>query len=341
MAVDRMNARTQAAAAFVRAAGWADATIEPLSGDASFRRYFRVAAGPHQGILMDAPPDREDVGPFLQIGATLRAFGFAAPEVLASDAAQGFLLLEDLGDDLFNVVLRAGEDERPLYDAAVDVLRDLHRRDVPEGVPVFDAARILREVSLFVEWALPALLGEAPSSQTTDTFEELWQDAMAPLLVARPVLCLFDYHAENLIWLPQRQGLKRVGLLDFQDAVAGPPAYDLVSLLEDARRDVSPSVVAHELARYLDDMPRDQHDLFRASYAVAGAQRNTRILGVFGRLFLRDNKPGYLSLMPRVWRHLENDLQSPNLKGLRAWFDAQVPEELRRFAPDPQTFVAP
>lgn len=336
-----MTARARAAAAFVRAAGWTNATLEPLSGDASFRRYFRVAAGGRQGILMDAPPDRENVGPFLHIGTALRAFGYAAPEVLASDTAQGFLLLEDLGDDLFNVVLRGGADELPLYDAAVDVLRDLHRRDVPDGVPKFDAARILREVSLFVEWTLPALLGEAPTLQTTEAFRELWQDAMAPLLETRPVLCLFDYHAENLIWLPQRDGLKRVGLLDFQDAVAGPPAYDLISLLEDARRDVSPTVVAHEIARYLEDVPRDQHDAFRASYAVAGAQRNTRILGVFGRLFLRDNKPSYLSLMPRVWRHLENDLQVPHLKELRMWFDAHVPEEQRRIAPNPQTFATP
>jgi len=268
-----MNARTQAAAAFVRAAGWADATIEPLSGDASFRRYFRVAAGGRQGILMDAPPDREDVGPFLHIGTALRAFGYAAPEVLASDTAQGFLLLEDLGDDLFNVVLRGGADELPLYDAAVDVLRDLHRRDVPDGVPKFDAARILREASLFVEWTLPALLGEAPTLQTTEAFRELWQDAMAPLLETRPVLCLFDYHAENLIWLPRRDGLKRVGLLDFQDAVAGPPAYDLISLLEDARRDVSPTVVAHEIARYLEDVARSAR---RFSRELCGSGRATQ-----------------------------------------------------------------
>jgi len=336
-----MNARRQVAATFVEAAGWAGPRIEPLSGDASFRRYFRVFAEGRQGILMDAPPDREDVAPFLHVGAALRGFGYSAPEVFAADPAQGFLLLEDLGNDLFNVVLKTGATETPLYDAAIDVLRDLHGHAVPDGVPPFDAARALREVLVFVEWTLPALLGETLSVQATKTFADLWQAALRPLFDEPPVLCLFDYHAENLIWLPKRAGLQRVGLLDFQDAVAGPAAYDVVSLLEDARRDVSAAVVDHAVARYLEGESSDRQIAFRNTYALAGAQRNTRILGVFGRLFLRDDKDGYLALMPRVWRHLETDLRSPLLKDVRDWFDAHVPEEKRRAAPDRQTFVAP
>jgi aminoglycoside/choline kinase family phosphotransferase len=290
---------------------------------------------------MDAPPDRENVDPFLHVGSVLRAFGYSAPEVFAADAAQGFLLLEDLGDDLFNIVLARGAPETHLYDAAIDVLRDLHGRSVPPEVPTFDAERAFREVKLFIEWTLPALTGIKPSTQVTELFVTLWQKALTPLFDTAPVLCLFDYHAENLIWLPDRQGLRRVGLLDFQDAVSGPAAYDVVSLLEDARRDVSPDVVDHVVARYLDGVSGEQRDAFRAMYALAGAQRNTRILGVFGRLFLRDGKSSYLGLMPRVWRHLESDLQSSSLGALRDWFDEHVPEEKRRNAPSPQGFVVP
>jgi aminoglycoside/choline kinase family phosphotransferase len=169
----------------------------------------------------------------------------------------------------------------------------------------------------------------------------LWEQALVRLVDTASVLCLFDYHAENLIWLPQRIGLRRVGLLDFQDAVRGPAVYDLVSLLEDARRDVSSETVDRALSRYLAGESTESREIFLARYALAGAQRNTRILGVFGRLFLRDDKAGYLALMPRVWRHLENDLRSLHLADLRDWFDHNVPVEIRRTAPSLQTFVAP
>ena len=334
-----MTARAQEAQHFVASAGWAGATIEPLSGDASFRRYFRVSAGSRRAIVMDAPPDREDVKPFLYIATVLRGFGYSAPTVLAADPVRGFLLLEDLGDNLFNVVLAREPAEAPLYDAAVDLLCDLHSRTVPDDVPHFGGARALREVRLFCEWTLPALTGAGSNAKVIETFMTLWEQALMRLVDAAPVLCLFDYHAENLIWLPQRIGLRRVGLLDFQDAVGGPAVYDLVSLLEDARRDVSSETVDRALSRYLAGVSNENRETFLARYALAGAQRNTRILGVFGRLFLRDDKAGYLALMPRVWRHLENDLRSPHLSDLRDWFDRNVPVEIRRTAPSLQTFV--
>jgi aminoglycoside/choline kinase family phosphotransferase len=229
----------------------------------------------------------------------------------------------------------------PLYDAAVDLLRDLHGRTVPDDVPYFGGARALREVSLFCEWTLPALTGAVPNAEVIETFMTLWEQALVRLVDAASVLCLFDYHAENLIWLPQRIGLRRVGLLDFQDAVGGPAVYDLVSLLEDARRDVPSETVDRALSRYLAGASTESRETFLARYALAGAQRNTRILGVFGRLFLRDDKADYLVLMPRVWRHLENDLRAPDLADLRDWFDRNVPTEIRRTAPSLQTFVAP
>jgi aminoglycoside/choline kinase family phosphotransferase len=336
-----MTARAQEAEHFVASAGWAGATFEPLSGDASFRRYFRVSAGSRRAIVMDAPPDREDVKPFLHIAAALREFGYSAPTVLAADPMRGFLLLEDLGDDLFNVVLAREPAEAPLYDAAVDLLRDLHGRTVPDDVPHFGSTRALREVRLFCEWTLPALTSAVPNTEVTETFMTLWEQALVRLVDTASVLCLFDYHAENLIWLPQRIGLRRVGLLDFQDAVRGPAVYDLVSLLEDARRDVSSETVDRALSRYLAGASTESREIFLARYALAGAQRNTRILGVFGRLFLRDDKAGYLALMPRVWRHLENDLRAPHLADLRDWFDHNVPVEIRRTVPSLQTFVAP
>ena len=336
-----MTVRAQDAEHFVAYAGWAGATIEPLSGDASFRRYFRVSAGSHRAIVMDAPPNREDVKPFARIAAVLRGFGYSAPAILAADPVRGFLLLEDLGDDVFNVVLEREPAEDLLYDAAVDLLHDLHGRPVPNDVPYFGRARALREVRLFCEWTLPALTGAVPNAEVVEQFMALWEQALVQLDDGASVLCLFDYHSENLIWLPRRIGLRRVGLLDFQDAVEGPAAYDLVSLLEDARRDVSAETVDRALSRYLAGVPNENREAFLVQYALAGAQRNTRILGVFGRLFLRDGKVSYLDLMPRVWRHLENDLCALQLADLRDWFDRNVPTEIRRTAPSVQTFVAP
>ncbi len=336
-----MSPRERAAAQFLAKAGWGGAQIEPLSGDASFRRYFRVEDAVRAAILMDAPPGREDVRPFLRVGAALHGFGYSAPTVFAADPELGFLLLEDLGDDLYNRVLGRGASEADLYAAAIAVLRDLHGRGVPAETPVFDAPRAMREVRLFIDWTLPALRGGPVPDTAVATFEECWRAALAPLFVEPPVLTLFDYHAENLIWLPDRTGLRRVGLLDYQDAVAGPASYDVVSLLEDARRDVTPSVVEASLIQYCDGLSDAARERFRTSFALAGAQRNTRILGVFGRLFLRDGKNGYLKLMPRVWRHLENDLASPPLAPLRAWFDRYVPAAQRRTAPVAEAFVLP
>ncbi len=336
-----MDRRLESARAFVAAAGWAGAEIVPLSGDASFRRYFRVVDAARRAILMDAPPEREDVRPFIRIAEALSGFGFSAPQILAQDVPGGFLLLEDLGDDLYARILERGGDEYALYEAAIDVLRNLCERPLPSDVPSFDAARALREVRLFLEWTLPALAGKPADPAAVREFEGLWQASLEPLFSGRRVLALFDYHAENLIWLPARKGLARVGLLDFQDAVAGPPALDVVSLLEDARRDVSADVVDAMLERFVAGRSAAQIEAFRRDYALVGAQRNTRIIGVFGRLFLRDNKSAYLDLMPRVWRHLENDLRHPALESVRGWFDRHVPAGWRTVVPDRARFALP
>ncbi len=329
-----MNARAAQIDAFLAAHGWARARRAWLTGDASFRRYARLADGTRRAIVMDAPPPNEDVRPFTVVARILASFGYSAPTVRAADAEAGLVLLEDLGDDLYSRVLAAGGDEPRLYAAAVDLLANLHRRPPPHGLPRYDGRLLLDEANLFPEWYLPALQGTPTPASAAAEFAALWQQALAPACEGDDVMVLRDYHADNLMWLPRRRGLRRVGLLDFQDAVIGPAAYDLVSLLEDARRTVAPAVVDAMIARYLEAAALDP-PAFRAAYATLGAQRNTKIIGIFTRLCVRDGKAAYLGLIPHVWRLLERDLEHPNLAALRTWFDRQVPAPARRRASRP------
>lgn len=333
--------REQARQDFLNGTDWAAAACVPLAGDASFRRYFRLSGPEGKAVLMDAPPGREDVRPFLRVAALLADWGYSAPRIMASDTAAGFVLLEDIGDDSFTGIIASGADERELYEAAVDLLVDLQSHAPPGDLPAFEAERIQREANLFLDWTLPALAGEPSTATLYRDYGELWRDVLPHIADGDAKVALFDYHADNLHWLPSRQGLRRVGLLDFQGALCGPAALDLVSLLEDARRDVSPDLVEGLITRYLDQAEVTNKDAFRASYAAVGAQRNTRIIGVFGRLWLRDGKAGYLEFLPRVWRLLEGDLAHPVLAPLRAWFDDAVPVEQRRSPPNPATFKMP
>jgi len=303
------------AAALVQRAGWDGARILPLAGDASFRRYFRVEAPGRTAVLMDAPPPEEDCRPFVAMADWLRAHGFAAPAVLDSDLDRGLLLLQDFGDRRLADVLAADPTrEAALYGEAVDLLRALHARPAAPIEP-YNMSVLLREASLFADWYLPSVdIAPAPG------YAEAWRKALAPVAEARGVTVLRDYHAENIMLL-DGGGL---GLLDFQDALAGHPAYDLVSLLQDARRDVGEDVEAAMLDRY---GPLDP-----AAYALLGAQRNAKILGIFARLWRRDGKPRYLAFQPRVWAYLERDLRHPALAGVRAWFDAHVPPSKRAAA---------
>ncbi len=305
---------------FLAKHGWEGAEIRPLAGDASFRRYFRVHDGDRTAVLMDAPPHVEDSRPFLEIGKHLRELGFAAPVPLGIDLSAGLVLLEDFGDAKVNPVLATeAEREAEIYARAVDLLANLHRHAAPD-IDDYDETELRRETRLFAEWYLPAA-GLAEGGGYDEAWDAVWHHAIP----ARPVLTLRDYHADNLMLLDGG----RLGLLDFQDALAGHPAYDLVSLLQDARRDVTPSVETAMLERYCDAARVADHAAFRASYEVLGAQRNTKILGVFTRLRERDHKPAYIALMPRVWAHLERNLAHPALAPVRAWFDAHVPAAKR------------
>lgn len=324
-----MPDRSALSSAFLTKAGWGQASRAKLAGDASFRKYERLNRNGEPAVLMDAPPPQEDVRPFLRVARELLRHGYSAPRILAEDTEHGFLLLEDLGDDLYARLLARGADEHELYGAAIDFLLDLHRHPAPAELGLYDEARLIDEVQLFTDWYLPALRGGETEPSLRDEFNAFWHE-LAPAVAQPPrVLVMRDFHAENLIWLPQRQGPARVGLLDFQDAVAGHRAYDLVSLLEDARRDVSPALADAMIRRYLAGSGLDEQD-FRRAYAILGAQRNLRIVGVFTRLWKRDGKPHYQTFMPRMWGLVERDLQHPDLHRLRAWIDRIVPAELRR-----------
>ncbi|MFC3711416.1 aminoglycoside phosphotransferase family protein [Sphingoaurantiacus capsulatus] len=313
---------------FLAANGWGGAAIVPLAGDASFRRYFRVVGDRGQAVLMDAPPDKEDSRPFLDIAAHLVSLGFAAPRALAVDLDQGLILLEDFGDKRVAPLL-AGDptDETAIYEAAIDILAALHDHAPPPVAP-YARGELLREVNILTEWYLP-IVGAAGDAAAYDAaWDAVWGDVISET-AAQPVLVLRDYHADNLMVLDDRDGLQRLGLLDFQDGLAGHPAYDLVSLLQDARRDVSPRLESAMLDRYMDARGIADREGFRASYEVLGAQRNAKILGVFSRLWKRDGKPGYRQFQPRVWGYLERNLRHPALAPVKAWFDANLADDQR------------
>lgn len=309
------------AAGFLIAHGWGGAQIVPLAGDASFRRYFRVVDEDRRAILMDAPPPHEDPRPFLTVARWLDDRGFAAPRIHAVDLEHGLVLLEDFGDARMRETVDAEpQREDELYESAVATLVALAGHEAA-NLPGYDRTAYQREAALLVDWYCPAVGLEVDSAG----YAAAWDAVLAPVLAAgRSVTVLRDYHAENLMLVPGRSAL---GLLDFQDALAGHPAYDLVSLLQDARRDVSAAVEQRMLARFKAATGAD--DDFDHAYWVLGAQRNAKIIGIFTRLWKRDGKPRYPALCPRVWAYLERDLAQPALAPVRAWFDVNLPAAKR------------
>jgi N-acetylmuramate 1-kinase len=320
-------------AAFLAACGWADAQRVPLAGDASFRRYCRLARAGATTMLMDAPPPQEDVRPYIAVARHLRGLELSAPEILAAEEGTGLLLIEDFGDGTFTRLLARGDDEPALYQMAIDVLIALHRRFAVANaswLPPYDDTRLLNEAALLVDWYLPAMTGRPTPAALRAEYLDLWR-ALFPVARAVPSsLVLRDYHVDNLMRIDGRDGLAACGLLDFQDAVLGPITYDLVSLLEDSRRDIAPDLVAAMRARYLDAFPALDRAAFEASFAVLGAQRHCKVIGIFTRLCRRDGKPRYLVHIPRLWRLLDGNFRHPVLAPVKAWLDRHIPRELRR-----------
>jgi aminoglycoside/choline kinase family phosphotransferase len=312
---------------FLAEHGWAGAEIRPLAGDASFRRYFRVHQNGKTAVLMDAPPEHEDIGPFLTIAGHLLDRGFLPPRPLAVDRQRGLLLLEDFGDDRVGPLLsREPDRECEIYEAAVDTLAELARHPAPGDIPPYDDPAMEREVRLFTDWYVPALGLKIDEEGYFAAWRAAWAQLL-PVVEQAPVLVLRDYHADNLMVLP---GRRELGLLDFQDALAGHPAYDLVSLLQGSGRyDVSPELETAMLDRYMALAGIRDRKGFRADYEILGAQRNTKILGIFTRLWKRDGKAVYPSMHPRIWNYLERSLEHPALAPVRAWFDANIPAAAR------------
>ncbi|HCE71410.1 phosphotransferase [Ruegeria pomeroyi] len=334
-----MSDRSALATAFLAGTSWATATRAPLAGDASARRYERLT-NPETGqtaVLMDAPPEQgETVHRFVELARHLRAQGLSAPEILAEDPAQGFLLIEDLGDDLFTrVIARDPTLEAPLYEAATDLLVALRDMPLMAGLDSYGPALLAEKTDIAFDHYVSGITGD-DVSETRDRFIDRFGDLLHQTVQGPKVLILRDYHAENLIWLPDRSDLARVGLLDFQDAVVGHPAYDLVSLLQDIRRDVPARIEMPMIARFIEATGADDHE-FRTAYAVLGVQRNLRILGVFARLSRDLGKTRYLALMAAVWRHVMRDLEHPAMAGIADLLRETLPppssENLARLHP--------
>ena len=356
--------RLRSIADFASRGGWGDAAVAYLQGDASTRRYARLKRGSESAILMDSPrqPDgpvvrdgkpysriahlAEDVMPFVAVDHALRSAGFSTPAVLAQDLNAGLLLIEDLGDRVYGREADGGDHQAELWTAAIDMLATLRQAGLPMTMPVvpgdpsagihtlapLDATILDIEVALLPDWYWPEVHGSPIPADIRHEFEGAWQPVIAYLLAQTRGWILRDVHSPNLLWLPERQGVARVGVIDFQDAIAGPWAHDVMSLLQDARVDVPAELEARLLARYISQMsgdPEFDEVSFKAAYAAYGALRATRLLGLFVRLLRRDHKPDYLRHIERNWGYLERNLQHPGLQRVASWYDRYFPAELR------------
>jgi aminoglycoside/choline kinase family phosphotransferase len=355
-------------AQFLNGAGFGGAVRTPLTGDASTRSYERLTLVDGTSLIfMDQPPAAEtqpcppDASPdqrralgynalarlaagrvdaFVATGGWLRAQGLSAPKVLAADIPGGLAVLEDLGDDLFARLIEDGQDERPLYEAAIQALVRMHEAPSPPDVLEYAGARwpllsydelaLETADNIFVEWLPKFGAGFDLSEAAIREWNAIWAPIRARGAAGATVFCHRDYHAENLIWLPDRDGGARVGLLDFQDAVRAHPAWDMSMLLHDARRDVSADTESFALDLYFQLRPDLDRARFLADYHALGALNVVRILGIFARLVTRDGKPRYAAFMPRLWTYLDRCLTEPGLAPLKAWLDTHLPAGTRR-----------
>ena len=322
-----MSNREHRIRAFLADCGWANADRKPLLDDASYRQYERLHCreADRRAVLMNAPPEScGSLQPFRSVTGFLRELGLSAPEIYEDDESAGLMLLEDLGDDLVARLLERTPDlETEIYSAAIDVLA-VFQSGTDLGSFTKHSPETQSELaSLAIDWYLPNATGAEPSADLRSEFKGIIKGLIAEM--GAPSLFVHrDFHAENIIWLPERDGVKRVGLLDYQDGAVGYRAYDLVSLLEDARRDI-PDLLRNELVMRFAQEAGVETELIEAELAISGAQRNLRILGVFARLAVRDRKRGYVRLMPRVWNHLQRDLCHPRLFDLANLIEQHFP----------------
>ena len=323
-----MNREAQITA-FLDAHGLGSAARDPLPVDCSYRTYTRLVGGAKPLLFMNSPPDLEPLAPFVQVGNHLEMLGFSTPHIEAAEVEDGFALVEDFGHATFTRLLDQGEDARRLYGLAIDTLVSLQtdERAPHVAVPAYDTAKLLSEAALFLDWYWPAVQPAAVPATARAEYNAILSDLLAPLQNAAPLLVLRDFHVDNLMILDGRQGISACGLLDFQDAVLGHPAYDLVSLLQDARRDLAPDLVNAMLARYAAAAP---HLIDRQAYYTLGAQRHLKVFGIFARQSRRDGKHRYLGHIARLWRLLEECIAAePALAPLGEWLARYWPESMR------------
>lgn len=323
-----MQVLTPGQARFVTEAGFADQGWEALPSDASPRRYLRLTQT-QQGsvLLMVTEPDAPDVPPYIAIARHLLGLGLSAPRILSARPDLGLVLIEDFGDSTYTNLLAGGADEAGLYALAIDALIALHNHEDGAAIdlPPYDAARLLSEVSLLPDWFAPAHRPDHDATALGRDHADLWQAALADVAERREVLVLRDYHVDNLLLLEARDGVARCGLLDFQDGLIGAAAYDVMSLTQDARRDVSAPMEAAMVDRYLAGRPGLDANAFLRDYHLLAAQRHAKVAGIFHRLAKRDGKPHYLTHMPRVLRLLDNALARAGLGDIRALLDQHLP----------------
>ena len=317
----RQNARDKLRRGFLAAHRWGDAEVLPLKPDASFRRYLRLRRNGAAAMLMDAPPGVESVDAFVTVTRHLEKIGARVPAIYGINSDHGFLLLEDLGDQTFTRLLAGGHDEIALYRQAIDVLGRINRhpRAAAIDLPAYDTERALAEANLLLDWYIPARCSRPVEADARAAFKQIWENLLAALPPIKPTLVLRDYHVDNLMLAGGE-----CALLDYQDALIGSPAYDLASLLEDARRNIAPPLVDDMLKLYLQqNKDIDRRDLHR-HYLVWGAQRHCKVAGIFVRLWLRDGKDAYLRHLPRVMALLRRHLHEPTLAPLRNWLDIHL-----------------
>ncbi len=352
--------------AFLQGAGLGRAERHPLPGDASTRRYERLVLPDGQTLmLMDAPPSAESapcppkaspgeraeqgynalarlaagrVDAFVAAARFLRARGLSAPEIVAVDAPSGLAVTEDLGEGLFARLIETGPEERPLSFAAIEALARMHAEAPPlvldpDGAAwpllTYDDLALKTGADLFTEWYPRFDPRVRLSDEAVAEWDALWAPLRARADRGANAFAHRDYHAENLLWLPDRSGAARVGMIDFQDCLRAHPSWDLHSLLQDARRDVAPELEAAALDHYFALRPEVDREAFMADYAALAALNEARILGIFARLIVRDGKPRYQAFMPRMWGHLNRNLKAPGMEGLARWFERHVPAEVR------------
>ena len=304
---------------FLNATAWSNAACEPLTGDASARKYFRLRKEKQSAVLMDASSVLESVAPFIQISQHLHQLGFSVPAILARSDEKGLLLLEDFGDATFTCLLDNACEPEKLYTLATDVLIALHRHPqaTPKDLRVYHPEKMLEDIGLFLEWRTP-MISEAGKAE----FKTVWREVLPVAHRVPTSLLLRDYHVANLMLLPNRPGVRQAGLLDFQDAYQGPITYDLMSLLEDARRDVPDNLREKMVARYLAQFPALDQEAFETSMAILAALRHTRVLAIFEKLSRHEGKHEYKKLhSPRVERLLQRALRHSMLAGVKQWME--------------------